>query len=185
MYIIFETVASNDPRLDPRMNVFGKFWHYSVAYIAEEHESSVVTSWLNGEVVTKKVAQSDKFCTACNGELSVVRADFGTYDELTSPTSFGDNNYRKQTYFLNEDNIASTTEFLKAVMRLQIQNHLKESDNPDNASNPTGTARKLKIKVEQVTNVNEAQELMSNYFDLGFAYTEGMPRTPEFPVIWS
>lgn len=185
MYIIFETVASNDPRLDTKINVFGKFWHYSVGYIAEEHESSVVTDWLKGETVTKKVAQSDKFCTACGGELSVVRADFGTYDELTSPTSFGNNEYRKQTYFLNEDNINSTTEFLKVVMRLQIRNHLKESENPDNASNPVGTAHKLKIKVEQVTNVNEAQELMSNYFDLGFAYTEGMPRTPEFPVIWS
>ena len=185
MYIIFETVASNDPRLDPRMNVFGKFWHYSVAYIAEEHEASVVTEWLKGAVVPKKVAQSDKFATACNNELSVVRADFGTYDELTSPTSSGDNNYRKQTYFLNEENISTTTEFLKQVMKLQIRNHLKEAENPDNASNPPGTAHKLKIKVEQVTTVNEAQELMSNYFDLGFAYTEGMPRTPEFPVVWS
>jgi hypothetical protein len=174
MYIVFETIASNDPRLDPKMNIFGKYWHYSIAYIAPEHEADVYLKWLNYEVVSEKVAKSDKLASSIDGEIALLVKNFGTYEEIISPTSKGDNNYRKQLYYLTEEDDKNCTELLKAVAKLHILHELSDD-------NEIGVKEKLLEKSMRLKTLNEAQEFFYNYIGVSLtAYTAGMERTAEF-----
>ncbi len=173
MYIVFETIASNDPRLDARMNIFGKYWHYSVAYIASEHESDVYLKWLSYEIIPEKVAKSDKFAAAIDGEIALLVKNFGTYEEILSPTSYANNGYKKQLYYLTEEDDKNCTELLKAIAKLQILNKLDEDNEP-------GVKELLLEKVGQLKTLNESQIFFLNYFGVNLsAYTAGMEKSPE------
>lgn len=173
MYIVFETISGNDPRLDTRMNIFGKYWHYSIAYIAPEHESDVYLKWLPHEVITEKVAKSDKLASSVDGEIALLMKNFGTYDEILSPTSYANNGYKKQLYYLTDDDIKNCTELLKAIAKLQILNKLAEDNEP-------GVKEFLLEKASKLTTLNEAQIFFLNYFDVNLtAYTAGMEKSPE------
>ena len=183
MYIVFETLASDDPRLDSRMNIFGKFWHYQIAYIAPEHEADVYLKWLKHEVISKEVAETDKLASAVDGEISLLVRDFGTYKEILSPTSYGNNGYHKQNYFLTDKDIKNATELLKAILRLHIDAHLKEGEGEN--VNPVGTRERLLKKVNALSNLNDAQVFFQDYLDTQLsAYVVGLQKNPEFNVIW-
>lgn len=174
MYIVFETLASNDPRLDPRMNIFGKYWHYSIAYIAPEHEADVYIKWMPHEVVTEKVAKSDKLAAAIDGEIALLVKNFGTYEEIVAPTSKGNNGYQKQLYYLTDEDDKNCTELLKAIAKLHILNKLAEDNEP-------GIKEKLLEKASKLRTLNEAQEFFYNYLEVCLtAYTAGMEKTAEF-----
>jgi hypothetical protein len=174
MYIVFETIASNDPRLDPKMNIFGKYWHYSIAYIAPEHEADVYLKWLSYEVISEKVAKSDKLAYSIDGEIALLVRNFGTYDEIIAPTSRGDNNYQKQLYYLTDDDDKNCTELLKAIAKLHILNRLS-------TDNDVGVKEKLLEKSMKLKTLNEAQEFFYNYFNVSLtAYTAGMEKSAEF-----
>lgn len=174
MYIVFETIAGNDPRLDPRMRIFGKYWHYSIAYIAPEHESDVYLKWLNHEVISEKVAKSDKLASSVDGEISLLISNFGTYEEILAPTSYSNNGYKKQIYYLTDEDNKNCTELLKAIAKLHIMHRLAEGNEP-------GTREKLLEKSQALTNLNDAQIFFYNYFDVSLtAYTNKLEKTAEF-----
>lgn len=176
MYIIFEAVSSDDPRLDPRITVVGKFWHHTIAFVLPEDEGSVITSWLNGETISAEVAKSAKFTAAYEGELSVLTASVASIDDLVIPTSGGNAFYKKETYFLTETDVTNAIECMKAGMRLFTRDHLTDE----------AIQAKLYAKIEAlaVNDLNAAQVFMAEYFDVDTAYTNGRPRNPEFVVNW-
>ena len=174
MYIVFEAIASDDPRLDARMKVFGKFWHYQIAYIAPEHEEDVYLKWLPHKVIDEKVAKSDKFCQAVDGEVSLLVKNFGTYEEIISPTSYGNNGYHKQNYFLTETDDRNCTALLQAIATLHVEKHLLPS-------NPEEYRNKLMLKIRNLKTLNECHEFYYNYFDTQLsAYVVGMEKNAEF-----
>jgi hypothetical protein len=174
MYIVFETLASNDPRLDPKMNIFGKYWHYSIAFIAPEHEESVYLKWMPHEVISEKVAKSDKLASSIDGEIALLVKNFGTYEEIIAPTSGGDNNYRKQLYYLTPEDDKNCTDLLKAIAKIHILTKLSADNEPN-------VKERLLTMVSQLTNLNDAQVFFHNYFGVQLtAYTHKLENTAEF-----
>lgn len=173
---MFETIASNDPRLDPKISFVGKFWHYTIAYVKPEDESSVVTSWINGTVVTEAVANADKFCTAYDGEISVMANEDGSIASMLAPTSYGDKFYKKAAYFLTEEDNKNAIECMKVAMRLFTRDHTTD----------TVIQEQMYALIDDLdaTDLSGAQMFMATYFDFDTAYTQGRPRAPSIEVNW-
>jgi phosphatidylethanolamine-binding protein (PEBP) family uncharacterized protein len=175
MYIVYEAISNSDPRFDPKIQEIGKFWHYTVAYIAPADESSVVTSWLKGEQVSEVVAKANKFAAANNGELTVVNKLATNYEDIISPTSYGNNDYKKQIYFLTAENKTNSVTFIKIVMKQYATSKA-----------PEDVAAKLVEKIEALdaNDLDAAQYFMYCYFPWSIAATEGRARPREFEVPW-
>ena len=175
MYIVYESISNTDPRYDPKIQEIGKFWHHTVAYIAPENESSVVTSWLHGDQISEAVAKSNKFACANNGELTVVNKLATNYEDIISPTSYSNNNYKKEIYFLTAQNKTDSVTFIKIVMKQYA-----------NSKAPEDVAAKLVEKIEALdaNDLDAAQYFMYCYFPWSIAATEGLPRPREFEVPW-
>ena len=177
MYIIFETLSSNDPRLDPRMQNFSKFWHHSIAYINPADESNVIVSWLKHEVISEDVAKAAIFTTAYQGEIAVLANEDGTVaNNMLTPTSGGDGFYKKAPYFLTEDDKRNAIKCMQASMRLFTEQH--STDTEKNAS--------LLALINQLdpVDLDDAQMFMATYFDFDTAYTNGKSKSPEFQMNW-
>ena len=175
MYIVYESISHNDPRFDPKIKEIGKFWHHSVAYIAPEDESSVVTSWLHGEQISEDVAKANKFACASYGELTVVNKLATKYEDIISPTSYSNNDYKKDIYFLTPQNKTDSVTFIKIVMKQYA-----------NTKAPEDVAAKLVEKIEALdaNDLDAAQYFMYCYFPWSIYATEGRPRPREFDVPW-
>lgn len=175
MYIVYEAISNTDPRFDPKIQEIGKFWHYTVAYISPENESSVVTSWLRSDEVSESVAKANKFACASNGELTVVDKSATNYEDIVSPTSYGNNAYKKQIYFLTPQNKTDSVTFIKIVMKQYA-----------NSKAPEDVAAKLVEKIEALdaNDLDAAQYFMYCYFPWSIFATEGRPRPREFEVPW-
>lgn len=175
MYIVYEAISNTDPRFDPKIQEIGKFWHYTVAYISPENESSVVTSWLRSDEVSEPVAKANKFACASNGELTVVDKSATNYEDIVSPTSYGNNAYKKQIYFLTPQNKTDSVTFIKIVMKQYA-----------NTKAPEDVAAKLIEKIEALdpNDLDAAQYFMYCYFPWSIYATEGRPRPREFEVPW-
>lgn len=175
MYIIYESISNTDPRFDTKIQEMGKFWHYTVAYIAPEDESTVITSWLKAEEVSEAVAKANKFAYANNGELTVVNRKATSYEDIVSPTSGGNNNYKKDILFLNPQQKTDSVSFIKICMKMYA-----------NSKAPEETATKLIEKIEALdpNDLDAAQYFMYTYFPWSIAATEGRPRNKEFEVPW-
>lgn len=175
MYIVYESISNTDPRFDPKIKEIGKFWHHTVAYIAPADESSVITKWLNGDEISEAVAKSNKFAVANNGELTVVNSKATNYEDIISPTSYGNNNYKKQIYFLTPQNKTDSVTFIKIVMKQYV-----------NSKAPEELAAKLVEKIDALdpNDLDAAQYFMYTYFPWSIAATEGRPRPKEFEVPW-
>lgn len=175
MYIMYESIAGNDPRLNSKIKEIGKFWHVTISYIAPEDEADVITGWLNGEVVEEAVAKADKFTNAYERELSVMTLASAPEDLIVA-TSGGNAFYKKEAYFLTDDDAKNAIACMKVGMRVFTKNHCKDED----------IKTQLLAKIEQVGeyDLEAAQLFMATYFDFETAYTQGKYRVPEFTVNW-
>ena len=179
MYIMFETIAGNDPRRDPKLIHLNQFWHLTIGYIAPENEADVYTKWLNGEVISKDVAEAAVFCTAHHGEMSVLADEKGNIaNNKIIPTSYGDPHYKKATYFLTDEDKKNAIECMKAAMRIFTNNHC-----PDE-SQKTMMIEKINSIDSAAADLDGAQMFMATYFEFDTAYTNGKPRSPEFKIDW-
>ena len=172
IYIIHETISGNDPRWLPGMERIGDFWSYTVNTAPD----GTFVDWLNGAVVTEKVAKSYKFVTALNGEIPVAKKT-DIYEQIVQDT--GDTHTEegpKFYYELSEQDTNNGIQFLKTVMNLHIKNKLDANK---------GYIPALTKMGNEVTTLDECQRLMYNYFECNFPATNLTPRTPTFKVNWT
>lgn len=167
---MFDTVSSNDPRLDPRIVFTGKFWHLTIAYIAPEHESEVIYSWLQPEIIPEEVAKADKFTSAYNGELSVLTRTPGSYEDIVIPSSGGNAHYVKEAYFLTDDDKRNAIKCMQVGMKIWARKYYTHN---------------VDMLIEQIDSLDpldldDAQMFMATYFDYDTAYTNGKPKVRSF-----
>ena len=181
MFIIYETIASNDPRRDSRIQDIGSFWHYTVARIDPSVANGVQVDWLKGDVTTEQIAMAHKLASSVDGEITVVNANISSYADISYPSSGGNQGYTKQTYFLTDVDKTYTKTFLQKVCKIHIKNHLV----CDGTKNPVGTDVKLNEEIDNAYDVNQMHILMRNYFEMDCsAYTVNRPKDPKFVVKW-
>ena len=173
IYIIHESVPGNDPRLDPKMERIGDFWHYVVQKFPADRD--IVWKWLNGEQVTENIAKAYKFTSAYENEIS-VRKSTNIYEEISGAS--GDTEDLDETkiyYRLTQVDQQNAVEFFKTVMRIHVKNYTEE-----NSKN----AHTLLKMIERAATISECQDLMYDYFDVGFPINVRRKRAPKFQIHW-
>lgn len=170
MYITYETISGNDPRLDSRMEYIGSFWHYTISYISPEHETDVYVKWLNGVEISENVAKSYKFMNALNGELS-LRVSASSVNDIVHAS--GDTP-EKILYHMNEQELSDTVELYKAIMLNYMDNHCQGGE----------VKEALRAKINETKTLPDIQMLMATYYDFDVAYTQGKKKKKELIVVW-
>ena len=160
MYIIFEAIASNDPRVDARIETIATTWHHTIAYIAPEHDGDVRIDWLKATQITRDVAYAHHFTNALEGEISIMR-NIADAADIIQPTSFGDNNYEKINYKLTSVDELNAVALLKTLMLNYAEMHLTED---------TGLIQ-LRVNVPTLSTLKDTQMFMATYFEWDCAYT--------------
>ena len=169
MYIIFESIASDDPRVDARIKTISTTWHHTIGYIAPEDESNVRIDWLKATPITRDVAHAHHFTNALEGEISIMR-NIADASDIIQPTSFGDNNYEKINYKLTSVDELNTVALLKALMLNYAEAHLTEE---------TGLLQ-IRANVPTLTTLKDTQMFMATYFEWECAYTANKEKRPLF-----
>jgi hypothetical protein len=181
MFIVYETIASNDLRNDPKIKIIGSFWSFTIAKVDPADEATTRVDWLKGEILSEQVALANKLASSVNGELTVVNANFTSYEELVFPSSGGDQGYTKQTYFLTDVDKTNAKNFIAAILKNYIKNHLT----CDGVVNPSDTGQRLIDEIENTLSLNDMQILAKNYFNVELsAYVVNRPKNPKFAVNW-
>lgn len=174
MYITYETVAGNDPRIVPELLYVASFWHYTIAYIAPENEAEVYTKWLKPVEIPEAVAKSHKFAGALNGEISLRVAVDLNGDGYIDDIEMASEQTEKIAYFLTDEDNANVVAFLKAVGKNYVQNHSKIP----------ATIEGVSALLDACTTLEETQMVMATYFDFDVAYTHGKEKVQAFEVDW-
>lgn len=128
MYILHETVAGNDPRLHPAMQVFGTYWHYTVTYIPDDVAGSVYYDWLKPEVISEDVAKAYKFTGASNNELTVKKSASNWEELATASGESLSGHGEKFIYELTTKDRANCVSFLKAMIKNYVTNRVEDAD---------------------------------------------------------
>lgn len=170
-YIIHEAIPGNDPRIDAKMESVGEFWHYSV--IKFPSKENIVYHWLNGVEVSEAVAKAYKFTSADENEISVRKAT-NIYDEIVDGSGDTEDDESTKIYYrLTAQDQQNTVDFFKAIMRLHLRNR---------ADSSSKNVQTLNSMIDRLSTVTDAQNLMYDYFDIGFAVNTTRLRRPKFNV---
>lgn len=174
MYILFETVASNDPRLTPNIQHKANAWLYSIAFVNPDSIQNNPISWLNPVELTEEESHCHRFLNVIDGEIPVMVNKKNPAD-LVTPTSYGDNDYEKQIYKLTASDLRNTVSLMKKIMKLHTEHHQTDA---------TAKSRLL-AGISTLTEIKETQMFMATYFEWECAYTATQDKVLEFPVSWS
>jgi len=174
MYILFETVPGNDPRLEDRIQIKDNVWHYTIAKINDNIVNEVRYDWLNSVELTDGEFTGRKFFNALDGQIPVM-VNVSNPSDISEPTSYGDNNYEKQIYTLTQADRANTVSLMKKLMTLHTNTHQTDDQVKD----------KLLRLIPNVSTLEEAQMFMATYFEWECAYTADKDKVAEFSTSWS
>ena len=174
MYILFETVASDDPRLDPKIQIKAYAWHYSIAFINDSDASKLYLDWLGYDEITQDESYCNKFLNTLDGEISVMVNKSNPAD-LVEPTSYGDNDYEKQIYVLTQTDRNNTVSLMKKIMKLHAQKHCSDEQ----------TKSRLLTGINQLSSLEETQMFFATYFEWECAYTATKDKMQEFATTWT
>jgi hypothetical protein len=173
MYIIHETVAGNDPRLLPSMELVGGYWSYTIRRVPDDLPSTYI-DWLKAEVISESVARAYKFCGAKDNEIT-VRKSTKVYEEIASASSEADMSQGpKIYYYLTGEDVVNTTSLLKTIMLNHTNNHLKNQE----------VKPQLVKLINACNTIEDAHRVLANYFGCENATTYGKPKTPIISVEW-
>ena len=164
-YIMFETVAGNDPRLVPEIEMIGNDWHFTFAKV----NGTPVIDWLNATTITKEMFDARNFTNALDGEVGIMRSVTDPAD-IIQPTSFGDNDYEKVAYRLNSIDESNTVALLKAQMLNWAENNFDDD---------SGRIQ-IRAQVPGLRTLKETQMYMATYFEWECAYTHQLDKEPQF-----
>lgn len=169
MYIIYETIASNDPRYTPLIEYIATEWHYTIGYIAPENLSNVNLPFYKATEINESVAHAHQFTNAVNGEISLMRST-NNPKEMVQPTSEGDADYVKVAYKMTAEDEMNAVSLLKSMMLNWAENHYTEE---------TGLIQ-IRTEVPGLRRLKETQMYMATYFEIEFASTQGKEKNPLF-----
>ena len=174
MYILYEAIASDDPRLTSNVQKKNDAWHYEIAFVEPSTIAENPIKWLRYREITAQEAETPRFFNALDDEVPVMVIK-SNVAELIEPTSFSDPEYEKQMYKLTQNDKDHTVSLMKKIMKLQTDNHVDDDV----------TRNKLYTAIEACNTLTETQMCFATYFEWECAYTAPRDKIQEFGVDWS
>lgn len=169
MFIIHETLSSEDPRLHSEIVTIGDYWHFTISYIPPN--KGIFVDWLPHEKLSEEVARSFPLTNAYKGVVSLSRP-FTKKSELV--TASGDVEWKKYIYKLTSKDKQDVVLLIKAAMRLFAKTHLTDEK----------TLKKLLKEIAVLNTMEDCDIAFYNYFNMSSATTHGLEKNPKFLVRW-
>lgn len=169
MYIIHETLPSNDPRIHPDTVIVGHYWHFTIRYIPPN--KGIFIDWLPHEKISEEVAYSSKLAGAYKGVVSLVKPATNVKDIVGAS---GDVEWKKYIYTLTKKDKENVVGLMKTTMRLYAQKYLSDQK----------TLKRLLKEVNTADTIEKCQHIMYHYYNIASALTNGLEKAPEFNVEW-
>lgn len=169
MYIILESLASDDPRMVPEIEILEpyKWWIYNVAYIKPENISKVNLSEINHVVVDESTAKASRFGHA-DRNLKISIAENSTiYDELSICNSLEAHDYKpKYKYTLTSEDQTRLIKFWKSLAKLALEIHYKNNLSPELRDFNRKYKLQILNEIESTNDINNFRLLWHTRFGL-------------------
>lgn len=169
MYIIHETLSSDDPRVHPEIVTIGDYWHFTISYVPPN--KGIFLDWLPHEKLSEEVARSFPLTNAYKGVVSLSKP-YTNKSEIV--TASGDVEWKKHIYKLTAKDKQDVVLLIKAAMRLFSKTHLTNEK----------TLTKLLKEISSLNTMEDCDLAFYNYFGMSSATTHGLERDPKFPIKW-
>ena len=169
MYIINETLASDDPRVHPEIVKIGDYWHFTISYIPPN--KGIFIDWLPHEKLSEDVAYSYPLTNAYKGVVSLTKP-YTTKKDIV--TASGDVEWKKHIYKLTAKDNEDVVALIKSAMRLYAKAHIISQK----------TLKKLIKEINNANTMEKCDLVFYNYFNISNATTHGLEKQPDFEVKW-
>jgi hypothetical protein len=165
MYIVLETLAGNDLRLVPQIEIMPqyKYWAFEVAFIDPSYETSVDLSNIVHKIVPEHVARACKFASADHSDRLGIVQGSQIHEEMMHATLEHHQSKPKVYYQMTEQDINDAIEFYKVVLSLALEVHYRDLPSDQAAAN-ADTKLALQNEIDSITTILEARELMHTKF---------------------
>ncbi len=175
MFIVFESIASNDPRWCEELSRFANFWIYTVARVNDDFTDNYDINSINAEIIDEKLARAALFAAAANGMIS-LRQNTETHGNLLDPCcedtpctfSGGD---KKIDYFLTDEDKKNAVNFIKVVLKNYAIHHILSKQERFN----------FVTEVDYCNSIEECNWVMYNYLDVTNYNTIGT-KNPKYSI---
>jgi hypothetical protein len=143
---------------------------YTVGYISPENKNSVDLNSLKAVILTDEVAKASRFAAvnmlAYDGHIKFRLMDGGANDlfpdqSLDDPSA---DPSKKTLYKLTEEDIANTTEFLKTMMSLELENHYAGLTNTQQLEY-AAKRQQVQAEINALQDILDAHRLLHNRFE--------------------
>lgn len=162
MYIIYESLPSDDPRISS-IQRFNHYWFYDIGYIDPIQQAQVNLQSINAIEITEEQAKASRFAQvnmiANDGGIKFRVADGGVGDLFLDTSLNSDDPRKKVLYTLTDDDQKNTVDFLKAVMTLELQNHYRQLTDVERQRYPNKKALIL-IEIDKCDSILDAHRLL-------------------------
>lgn len=169
MFIIHETLSSQDPRLHPEIVRIGDYWHFTISYIPPN--KGVFVDWMAHEKLTEDVARSFPLTNAYRGVVSLSKP-FTKKDDIV--TASGDVEWKKHIYKLTATDKDNVVKLIKAAARLYAKLYIKSEK----------TLKKLIKEIDNASTMEDCDILLYTYYNISTATTRNLEKKPKFQVEW-
>ncbi len=172
MFIIIETVPFDHPlKSSPYLTWFNQycFSHFEVADIEDAYIGEINAAGFVHEIVPEEIARGCKFAKADHtGRLGIVEGS-EIHEELIFATLEEHATKPKVYYTLTEDDKKSQLEFLKVIMRLELELHYKQLTSEQVKENQN-YKKTLLTEISSCATTLEARELMHTKFNIATSH---------------
>lgn len=169
MYIILESLASDDPLMVPEIEIQEpyKWWIYNIAYIKPENINKVNLSEISYAEVDEVTAKAAKFGHA-DRNLKISIAEGSTiHDELSFCNSLEPHDYKpKYKYTLSAEDKNQLLKFWKAVARLALESHYKNNLTQELRDFNRKYKQQILNEIESITEIDKFRLLWHTRFGL-------------------
>jgi hypothetical protein len=153
MYIAYETLPGNDPRVDRDYKILDAYWHYTIAEVPD----GKYLEWLNHVVITKEEAKSSFFTGAYNNEITIKKPPKGVKDpvEFVGYSLLEEEEGDKQVYHLTANDKKNCTSLMKKILCNYVENHTS-------SIKEIGALKKIIMEANSIDTLNR---YLGTYFD--------------------
>lgn len=170
MYIVFESIAGDDPVWSAGLERFNNFWIYTVAKF-DDAFNNINLEYLKADIISEEVAKASMLANAQNNKVQ-IKANTPQYDLILDNES-GKVHQPKVFYELTIADAQNAIVFIKTVLKNYARNHLDSLSDQDFFNN----------EVDACNTIDECNWLMYHYLEISNYNTYG-DKTPKKQLIW-